>query len=842
MSMRLPRLPERPLTIVDDRTLFYNDKVLLTKDAVWTPVEIPLVPWGFQDHQPRLDLGWSSTLSLAAMKSGRCHLKITRTPLSAINWRRAAAEETARVGRPSPFYPTYADGQARQIEAAQPAEKHVILFRRLGSRNPWQRAIADAATSIHDGGRAARLPGSWKDDVPRRLTAEADRWGEQADEVRETLRRGGFHAQPVNAVDLRAYRRHSIQRGLVSSRPSADPGPRWPWDAREEFIDLEMIPLGDGVRIDSATGPVYSAALVAAHFPQEVEYPHISPWLAHIDRIGDWCEADVYFDLIPPVVAKRHLTYRQRLANEQREEAAAVGMDLPIENVEMIKLARELQYVVPRRRMPLAYTWAVIRVDASSHEELRYRVARTVERFADEDSPLIDLHMPTGMSQVDLLLQGNPGSPIRFKSFRQRMMVETLACGLPQAGSRLGLDPGGFFAGRTTGTHSEAVAINLHAPITRRSEVDVETSGTALFTGKPRSGKSNALGTCIYDADVRGLTTIAIDFSDRLAKLADLPETRIQVLNLVKSDQGPILDPMSPFVIPGNAQSSLRVRQARNTLARDTLQTIAWEHLVGNREGTTELLRAIVEVGSRPNPSTPAILKYLLRPNGPREATALGEFLTFELAGEESSVLLSDGDPRRPIDQDEPITRLFTAPGIHLPAPGVATSDFTQPERLGQAMFGVCVALAHRLLWDLPPDRLKLFAIDEAHVALNSAPGRRVIDAEVRHGPKNGTATLLATHQVSDLAHLGWLMNALAIRCQFRSTDPEELAVALPRALDVEDTPSNRARVSRFANGECLIVNHVNVRDRLQWSQWNQPLADALRTTPTGDLNLGATR
>ena len=107
-----------------------------------------------------------------------------------------------------------------------------------------------------------------------------------------------------------------------------------------------------------------------------------------------------------------------------------------------------------------------------------------------------------------------------------------------------------------------------------------------------------------------------------------------------------------------------------------------------------------------------------------------------------------------------------------------------------------------------------------------------MIEQALRDGPKHGVVVGLATHNAVDLSDER-ITNALATKMLFRSTAEAELAAAI-RVAGLEDTPSVRSQIRGLRNGECVLVTHEDVRDRVQWDLFDGELAEALNTTPRG--------
>ena len=806
-------MPKRGVRWADEDVVYYDDEVLVTRTDAWTAVEIPTVPYSFRARDDRLEMGWASTMALAGLREGDAVLKVVRRPFDPHGWKADADERAYEVGSPGPHWDAYLEAETRAMERVQSTTKHVVLLRRLGSRN----VFAQMNTKM------ARGP------VPPVGSGEVSHWHAVAREVRAGLRSSGWRATPLDAYDLRWLRRHALGRGLVIPDPVTGKRVWGRGEVADEFADVTLTPLPRGVRVDTEYGTRFTATLVASAFPVTMSYPDTPPWLAHIDWVGPWAEADVVMSLKTPEKARKDLAFRKSLADDQERDARRGDHVVPMETQQMFDLAHRLEAEVPATRRPVVYGWARFRVDADSEEQLASRVSRLRERFSDAASPHIDLTLPTGMAQVDLLVEGVPGQKVRNRSYMQRWTAEVVGCGMAHAGSNLS-HPSGMYVGPTTGRHMQAVTLDPHHGITRRTAADVEGPGGLVLLGAQRAGKSSAIGRMFLDGMEKGFPTVLIDPSGPLSRLASLPQCagRVEVLDLVKTGGG-VLDPMSPAVIPGDAQADPAVREARKQLTRNTLYLLGYRQLRQSSDAYTEMLKAITSEAEGVHPSLLGVIERLKNSPVPA-AGALAENLAFDLGDASADLLLGEGAAIG--EESDPVSRIVTMPGLSLPKAGVPIEEWMPSQALGAAVFGVAAHLARRLLWDLPPWMLKYLMVDEAHIPMGTAAGRSVIEESLRDGPKHGVVVALATHNAVDLSDER-IVNALATKLLFRSTSDVELERAL-RVAGIEDTPQIRRQIRELKNGECVMVNGDDVRDRVQWDLHDPEVAEALRTTPKG--------
>ncbi len=158
-----------------------------------------------------------------------------------------------------------------------------------------------------------------------------------------------------------------------------------------------------------------------------------------------------------------------------------------------------------------------------------------------------------------------------------------------------------------------------------------------------------------------------------------------------------------------------------------------------------------------------------------------------------------DGERAR-VAAQRPVTTI-KAPGLSLPAPGVARADYDQSERLGVATLKLIAAYAMRLVaGDRSVHKVVLF--DEAWFLLASRDGRRLIDRLNRLGRAENATLILATQQLTDV---GEIENLIGTRFIFG----QETAAEARRALELLGLdPEDRALVERvrsYRRGRCLM-------------------------------------
>lgn len=838
----------RPVPFGADPTLQYDSETLLTTRGGFTVMEVPTIPYAFRSAKERVQAGWTATLSLAALE-GRVVIKQVRTPTDPSPSTAELDRRVRAAGDPAEGWPGYLQGQMDREELWTPLSKRVFVVAALGARS-----VPDQVAWRQEPGQ---VPVRWWERRPQPLAPvterERERFAGLAGPVRHSLSTGGYRARPVTVADVAGLRSQAASRvpGWVGA--GVDTHGRWDRrDVVDEFGEIRYRVGPRWVQVSSPGGTRYTTTLVCWGFPQEMTFPDVQPWLGHLDSLpsGVQVETDLVLDLVPVDKARAHIRRQQRGAVEQRGEAHRAGVDLPHEVAEMVTLGQTLDYALPRRRLPVAYGWARIRVDADSVADLDAAVVE-VERHMRPT--LIGVVRPVGRAQLDLLREGVPGVPVSFKSWRQRWMLETAACSLQHAGSGLGHKVGSV-RGLTTGRERRVVKIDLHHAITRRTAQDVEQSGGVGFFGAPRSGKSSAFAQIIDDAMLAGTRNLTLDPSRRLQAVYGLHD-RVQALDPVQTGGG-LVDPLGRFLIPMPASAVVsgealegcrnaaerkaledaaglvraRVLQERQTLERQTLSAIAWRQLVADPGVEGALLDAIRRVAGSAEPSSAAVVDQLKR-STTKAVKNMGTVLAFDVEGGQGGAVFgtgADAGALAGVQDTEIVGRIMSLFGVQLPKAGLPVADWESHHRLGAATFGCAAHMARRLMMDGDPSRLKLLLIDEAHVLAAMDSGRAAIDDSLRLGPKEGVVTALATHNATDLSEK--TLAAIAMFFLFRTQSVEEMRTS-HAAAGIPDTDTNRGIRAGLKNGECIAKLDTGVTDRMQWQLWRPGLEEAANTT-----------
>lgn len=814
---RLRAVADRALAApvgIADPTKTYDDLVLLTRDRALTVVEVPTISLAYLSDAGIIAAHAAATSALLPLRERRVTFRSMQSPTDvAANALRL--DGRARLqGQPEPAWGQHLVAMQDRHEQAAPNRKRVFAEIDLGERS-WRTALKPSVA-----GR------------------ERAHWAAAARSVRGRLAASGLGTIDVDSSTLRAMRRRALVRGPLGLVTSTG---RHRWDddeIRDEFADVDLVLGPNWVRTTSSASDRYVATFCVSAYPETVRFPTEMrrPWLATLDAIeGFTVDTDLIFDLVPPSKAADDLMAQRQYATDQRDDAGR-GDDLDLDTVDMLDMTKAWAQRLRTDRLPVAYGWARIRVDADSPADLAEMYAEVRHQMDGAGGTGIDVAWPGGKAQVDLLAEGVPGMPVRYTAWKKRMFLPMATAAMPHVGSTLGHAVGSY-RGYTTGVEQRgAVLVDLHHAITRPDDDErhVERPPGIALLGAQGSGKTTALLEMVYEATMQGQPVVALNPSSPWEEFAAMPHWtpgRIATLDLLGAGGG-IVDPLGPVLIPmpeGADEATRRaVQRERARLADETFGILAHKQCTDPKVEVA-LMEAIERVVVRED-SCSRVLIEDLQAQGTDEARVLATALRFRTGASESDALLGEGAQQVSMTAT---TRIISMKGMaqQMPRAGKPMADWLPSEALAAATFACAAHLAWRLLATSTAATLKVFAADEVHVLMATDSGRRVVEGLLRVGRAHGTVAVLATHNDRDLAD-ETIRAAIAQWFLFR-TDNEAEARASNAAAGLEDSREMAQVRKTLRNGECIAVLDNGTRGRMRWDRdWIAGLSGAATTTP----------
>jgi hypothetical protein len=168
------------------------------------------------------------------------------------------------------------------------------------------------------------------------------------------------------------------------------------------------------------------------------------------------------------------------------------------------------------------------------------------------------------------------------------------------------------------------------------------------------------------------------------------------------------------------------------------------------------------------------------------------------------------------------------------PPPGMARSEYSQSERVGEQIVRLIAMFAMHLM-GAERDRLKLFSFDEGWRLLGDPVGRTLLASLQRMGRSELAVPIISTQLVTDalVGERESLENLIGATFVFGMRSPAEAARALMLlGLDPEDKRMCRSLLELDA-GRCLFRDHTGRVEAIQVDVVMPSLLRAFSTTPT---------
>jgi hypothetical protein len=168
------------------------------------------------------------------------------------------------------------------------------------------------------------------------------------------------------------------------------------------------------------------------------------------------------------------------------------------------------------------------------------------------------------------------------------------------------------------------------------------------------------------------------------------------------------------------------------------------------------------------------------------------------------------------------------------PPPGMARSEYSQAERVGEQIVRLIAMFAMHLMGS-ERERLKLFCFDEGWRLLGDPVGRALLASLQRMGRSEMAVPIISTQLISDalIGEREPLENLIGATFVFGMRSPAEAARALTLlGLDPDDGRTAQTLLELRA-GRCLFRDHAGRIEAIQVDVVLPSLLRAFSTTPT---------
>jgi AAA-like domain len=569
---------------------------------------------------------------------------------------------------------------------------------------------------------------------------------------------------------------------------------------------------GRALRIESEVGTSWQAQLVMGALPERVQFPGARAELmfAPTESLPFGIDLSLNARFLPNELALRIARRRIQDADQivRAESSGEQGVsDLGYERTQE---ARDLlAYLQSSSKPPLLRATLAIAVGAQGEDELEERVEMCRRAYGE-----IRLHRPLG-DQLQLFLQHLPGQRTRLAGYDDTLTAEQVAAMMPTATHTAGSSRG-FYLGHTLSASRQPVTFNL------REGSDSDRNATILSVGALGSGKTTLAQKLKYEGFLQGARVIDCDpkGDHRFHLLPDVsPHVECVTLRPDPGLRG-MLDPLR--VAPPHLRQDAAVSFLRDLLPARAEPS--WE---------TAVVGAVDRVLTR---ATDPTCREVVRALEQGDATDAQVGKALDVYARSGLTQLGFADPavKLPPVGHRQVTYLPIR-DLPAPPPGMARSEYSQAERVGEQIVRLIAMFAMHLM-GAERDRLKLFCFDEGWRLLGDPVGRALLGSLQRMGRSELAVPIISTQLVTDalVGERESLENLIGATFVFGMRSPTEAARALTLlGLDPEDKRMCQSLLEMDA-GRCLFRDHSGRVEAIQVDVVVPSLLRAFSTTPTG--------
>jgi AAA-like domain len=720
----------------------------------------------------------------------------------------------------------YIEEHARRLDhigAAQPA-----LFMLVSLSEP-ERDVASYVPRA-----AAQHPREWWEGLKRTLTMRDRRLLKATELERARVRADQVHARLSDFLDVRQARGVELQwlvrrvfcRGLGEPVIDALHEPRALVFERNgaailaplegdvmRWSDSYVEHRGRALRIDSELGTSWQAQLVMGALPERVRFPGARAELmfAPAESLPFGIDLSLNARFLPNELALR--IARRRIQDADQIVRAESSGDQGVSDLgyERTQEARDLlAYLQASSKPPLLRATLAIAVAARDEQELEERVEMCRRAYGE-----IRLHRPLG-DQLQLFLQHLPGQRTRLAGYDDTLTAEQIAAMMPTAAHAAG-SRRGFYLGHTLTASRQPVRFNL------REGSDSDRNTTILSVGALGSGKTTLAQKLKYEGFLQGARVIDCDpkGDHRFHLLPDVaPHVECVTLRPDPALRG-MLDPLR--VAPAHLRQDAAVSFLRDLLP--VRAEPAWE---------TAVVGAVDRVLTR---STDPTCREVVRALTQGDATDMlvGKALDVYARSGLTQLGFADDEVKLPPVGHRQVTYLPIR-DLPAPPPGMARSEYSQAERVGEQIVRLIAMFAMQLMGS-ERDRLKLFSFDEGWRLLGDPVGRTLLGSLQRMGRSELAVPIISTQLVTDalVGERESLENLIGATFVFGMRSPMEASRALTLlGLDPDDERMRQSLLELDA-GRCLFRDHSGRVEAIQVDVVVPSLLRAFSTTPTAE-------
>lgn len=482
--------------------------------------------------------------------------------------------------------------------------------------------------------------------------------------------------------------------------------------------------------------------------------------------------------------------------------------------VEALEQVNELEDVLDQSKESMYKLSYVIRVSASSEDELKQRCNEVKDFYDDLNVKLV---RPFG-DMLGLHSEFIPASKRYMNDYIQYVTSDFLA-GLGFGATQMLGETEGIYFGYNLDTGRN---VYLNPSLASQGvKGSVTNALAAAFLGSLGGGKSFSNNLLVYYAVLFGGQALIVDpKAERGNWKETLPDMahEINIVNLTSEEINKGL--LDPYVIMNKKKDS-------ESLAIDILTFLTG---ISSRDGEKfpVLRKAIRAVTQQEERGLLLVIQELRSDPNPLAATIadhIESFTDYDFA----HLLFSDGTVKSSISLEKQLNMMQVA-DLVLPDAETGFEEYTTMELLSVAMLIVISTFA---LDFIHSDRsvFKIVDLDEAWSFLQVAQGKTLSNKLVRAGRAMNAGVYFVTQNADDLTDEK-LKNNIGLKFAFRSTDMNEIKKTLSFfGVDAEDE-GNQRRLRELENGQCIMQDLYGRVGIIQVHPVFEDLFDAFDTRP----------
>ncbi|MGY3779314.1 ATP-binding protein [Isobaculum melis] len=556
----------------------------------------------------------------------------------------------------------------------------------------------------------------------------------------------------------------------------------------------------------------YVAVLTVSELTGELSFPGNEVLYLQQENFDFPVDVSENIETIGNRSALKTVRNKKKELDDLDDNAQEAGTSSSGQVYDAIEEAEELEDILDSTKESMYKLSYLIRVSASSKEELEKRVTTVRDFYSDYN---MILQRPYG-DQLGLLHEFVPSSKRYLDDYIQYATSDFIAL-LGFGSSRFIGEELGFPIGYDVATGQ---TVRIRPELAAQGVKGAVTNALAkAFIGSLGGGKSQAENTITVNSVLWGAESLMLDpKTERDNWKEDIPWLAPYINNInftAEEKNNGILDPL---VIIEDKKSAER-------LALDILTYLTGISIQDSAR--FPLLKGHISRAVTKHGGMLTVIKELRNTNT-KESLELAEHIESFSELSFASLLFSNGTASRKIKLDKEIN-IFGSEELVLPDEETEPDKYTPSEMLTVAMMLVFSHLG--LIFIRSGNNVfKIVTLEEAWSYMQFPQGKVLTGKMIREGRSKNSATDIVTQNTDDIAGEK-MKNNIGLKFAFKSTDKVEVEKTL-KFFNLEFTDENAETLATLENGQCLFQDLYGNVSVIQIDSMSDELDHAFDTRP----------